>query len=110
MTDKAATTNSAATAIVQQLKDLYATSVANLQQDLHAYLDHRQRPSRAARDEGRYAYPRLTVVWKGIPDSEDEAAILDNRHPQVNRAFARFSRPGTYTSSITRPDLFGSFI
>jgi len=110
MKDKAATTSSAASAIVQQLKDLYATSVANLQKDLHAYLDQRQRPSRAARDEGRYAYPRLTVIWRGVPDSDDEALIQNNRHPQVNRAFARFSRPGTYSSSVTRPDLFGDYI
>ncbi|MGZ3297810.1 MAG: AMP nucleosidase [Asticcacaulis sp.] len=99
-----------AAAIVRQLKDIYTASVANLQKDLHAYLAHRDKPSKAARAEGRYAYPKLTVVWRGVADSEAEALSQTNRHPQVNRAFARFSRPGTYSSSVTRPDLFGDYI
>ncbi len=109
MKEKEATTHSAS-AIVQQHKDIYATSVANLQGDLHAYLDHRDKPSKAARAEGRYCYPKLTVVWKGITDADDDHLPVGTRHPQVNRAFARFSRPGIYASSITRPDLFGDYI
>ena len=106
---KVAKINSAAT-IVAQLHSLYADAVSALQTDLHAYLEHKEKPSRNLRKAGRYCYPKLTVVWKGILDEDDEAAILNNRHPEVNRAYARFSRPGTYSSSITRPDIFGSYI
>ncbi len=95
---------------VKQLKDLYDRSVSALQEDLQTYLKTRTKPSKTARAEGRYCYPRLTVIWKGVEDPEDEDAVLDHRHPQVNRAFARFSRPGIYSSSITRPDLFGAYI
>ncbi len=96
--------------IVQHLKDLYNEAVAHLQADLHAYLKDRTKPSRSQRAEGRYCYPKLIVVWKGQHDDDDEALILGNRHPQVNRAFARFSRPGIYASTITRPDIFGELI
>lgn len=100
-----------ASAIVGQLKTLYAQAVAALQQDLHAYLENKTRPSKTLRAEGRYCYPKLTVVWKGTHlDEADELLVLNSRHPQVNRAFARFSRPGSYASSITRPDLFGDHI
>ncbi|ESQ84649.1 AMP nucleosidase [Asticcacaulis sp. AC466] len=96
--------------IVRQLKEIYAKAVANLQADLHAYLERKEKPSRHLRKEGRYCYPKLTVVWKGVYDDEEEGVVLDHRHPQVNRAFARFSRPGSYSSSITRLDIFGDYI
>ena len=96
--------------VVQHLKDLYNEAVANLQADLHAYLKDRAKPLRSQRLEGRYCYPKLIVVWKGQHDEGDEHLILSNRHPQVNRAFARFSRPGIYSSTITRPDIFGDLI
>ncbi|MDI7776029.1 AMP nucleosidase [Asticcacaulis sp. EMRT-3] len=104
------TTPLSAAEAVRQLKRLYTQAVTALQADLHAWLDKRILPSKELRAGGRYCYPRLTVVWHGQHDADDEALILQNRHPQVNRAFARFSRPGTYASSITRPDIFGSHI
>ncbi|ESQ74892.1 AMP nucleosidase [Asticcacaulis sp. AC402] len=107
--EKDAMTNSASV-LVGQLKTLYAQAVAALQEDLHNYLEHRQVPSKNLRTAGRYCYPKLTVTWKGNLDEADELMVQNNRHPQVNRAFARFSRPGSYSSSITRPDLFGDHI
>ena len=96
--------------IVAQLRDIHDKAVKALQGDLHAYLETKVKPSRKLREAGRYCYPKLTVVWKGVLDPEDEALILNNRHPQVNRAYARFSRPGVYSSSVTRPDIFGDYI
>lgn len=98
-----------ATEAVARLKDIYDRAVEALQGDLQAYLETRTLPAKEARDEGRYCYPSLTVVWKGYGITDDDAP-LTHRHPTVNRAFARFSRPGTYTSSVTRPDLFGDSI
>ena len=92
---------------VESLKSAYAASVNALQSDLQAYLKDRTRPDKALVNNGRYAYPKLTVVWRGLnPDSDDESPA----HPRVNRAYARFSRPGTYSTSVTRPDLFGPYI
>ena len=96
--------------IVRQLRQIYDEAVAALQTDLQAYLATRQKPSRPLRDAGRYCYPKLAIVWKGVLDDEDEALVMANRHPEVNRAYARFSRPGIYSSSITRPDIFGDYI
>ncbi|MCA1935676.1 MAG: AMP nucleosidase, partial [Asticcacaulis sp.] len=101
--------NLTAAEAVASLRDIYVAAVKALQTDLQAYLTDRSKPSKAAREQGRYCYPRLIVVWKGV-DEEDDDAPLHLRHPVVNRAFARFSRPGTYSSSITRPDLFGEEI
>lgn len=109
MKPKDATPLSASQAVAH-LRDIYNQAVAHLQADLHAYLEDRTLPSKAQRAARRYCYPKLTVIWRGQHDAEDEALIQHNRHPQVNRAFARFSRPGTYSSSITRPDIFGPHI
>jgi AMP nucleosidase len=94
---------------VLRLNEVYNTAVYALQADLLAYLKDRKPPLKALRIKGRYCYPKLTVVWRG-KDNEEEGDDLLHRHPIVNRAFARFSRPGTYSSSITRPDLFGTEI
>ncbi|MBW8733506.1 MAG: AMP nucleosidase [Asticcacaulis sp.] len=95
---------------VSTLATLFNASVTALQEDLHAYLKDRTRPSPEKRAAGRYCYPKLTVVWEGVQEPEDDTAVFTPRHPQVNRAFARFSRPGSYSSSITRPDLYGGYI
>ena len=95
---------------VKTLSSLFNASVSALQEDLQAYLKDRTRPSQEKRAAGRYCYPKLTVVWRGVQEPEDDTAVFTPRHPQVNRAFARFSRPGSYSSSITRPDLFGDYI
>lgn len=96
---------------VNHLKVLYQTSVAQLQADLQSYLADKTKPNKALRAEGRYCYPKLIVTWNGVDQDDDEdTPVLGHRHPFVNRAFARFSRPGVYAGSITRPDLYGDFI
>jgi AMP nucleosidase len=91
---------------VSLIRDIYAQAIEALRHDIYAYLTQREKPSKAARAQGRYAYPKLTVIWKGSDPDDDDAP----HHPRVDRAYARFSRPGIYSSSITRPDIFGSFI
>ncbi len=95
---------------VKTLSSLFNAAVAALQEDLQGYLKDRTRPSAEKRAAGRYCYPKLTVVWTGVQEPEDDTAVFTPRHPQVNRAFARFSRPGSYSSSITRPDLYSEYI
>src|SRR5690606_5830412 len=52
-----------------------------------------------ARAEGAYAYPELRVTWRG-----------DGPVPAAGRAYARISRPGTYASTVTRPDLYRDYL
>ena len=96
-----------AKAAVARLTELFDRSVTHLQTDLTAYLKDRTLPPKGARTDGRYAYPKLTVIWKGVaPNADDQSP----GHPRVNRAYARFAHPGTYATSVTRPDIFGNYI
>ncbi|GGZ20577.1 AMP nucleosidase [Asticcacaulis endophyticus] len=111
MTLQNITTHATAHDAVTHLKTLYQTSVTQLQADLQAYLADKTKPNKVLRAEGRYCYPKLIVTWNGVDEDDDEdTPVLGHRHPFVNRAFARFSRPGVYAGSITRPDLYGDFI
>ena len=88
-----------AIALVDRLQAEYERSVSRLREDLRAYLADRTPPDPIARAEGAYAYPelRLTYVAKGPS-------------PRLPRAYARFSQGGTYTTTITRPDLFRGYL
>jgi AMP nucleosidase len=117
-TDSKTFQTTSATLAMAEITRIYEASVGALQTDLQAYLTERKRPSVQDRRLGRYCYPKLTVIWRGVetPEShagaagdEDDIDIVPH-HPRVNRAFARFSRPGVYSSSITRPDVFGQHI
>ncbi len=91
--------HSRAAAIVDELTREYQASVANLRDDLNAYLATGTPPDPTRRAAGAYAYPelRLTYAGKGSPQ-------------RLPRAFARFSQSGVYASTITRPDLFRGYL
>ncbi|QUD89691.1 AMP nucleosidase [Phenylobacterium montanum] len=88
-----------AIALVDRLQAEYERSVNHLREDLRAYLADRTAPDPIARAGGAYAYPalRLSYVAKGPS-------------PRLPRAYARFSQGGTYSTTITRPDLFRSYL
>ena len=88
-----------AIALVDRLQAEYERSVARLREDLRAYLADGAPPDPIARAGGAYAYPalRLSYVAKGPS-------------PRLPRAYARFSQGGTYATTITRPDLFRSYL
>ena len=86
-------------AALDRLQDLYLRSVDNLRGAVKQVLDTGALPDPDARAEGLFAYPELRVSWRGARPAELEP-----------RAFARLSRPGDYAATITRPDLFGSYI
>src|SRR3954470_4261351 len=88
-----------AQSIVGELTDIYEQSVANLRQALGAYVAGRTEPDAAARAAGCFAYPELRIRYAGrLP------------RPQLARSYARLSQPGTYTTSIARPDLFREYL
>ncbi len=91
--------SSDAHAIVDQLAAIYTESVANLRQALAAYVRDRKPPNPKARAKGSFAYPELRIDYRGgLPQ------------PAPARAFARLNQPGTYATSIARPDLFRDYL
>ncbi len=77
----------------------YDSAVANLRADIKAYLADGTAPSPGARAEGRYAYPRLTIHYEGKKRNADRTT-----------SFGRLVSPGSYATSITRPDLFATYL
>ena len=86
-------------AIVDQLASIYDESVANLRAALAAYIGDRKPPDPTARAKGSFAYPELRISYSGQVPSR-----------QIPRAFARLNQPGTYATSIARPDLFRDYL
>jgi AMP nucleosidase len=84
---------------LERLETLYAQSVANLRGAVRTYLETGQTPDAALRARGLFCYPRLRMRWFG-----DRPLNLETR------AYARLSRPGVYSTTITRPDLFRPYI
>ena len=88
-------------AIVEQLCAIFDESVANLRESLSAYLARGELPDPKERAAGRFAYPELRIEYH--PTAPQPATM-------PIRAFARLNEPGTYVSSIARPDLFRDYL
>ena len=85
--------------IVDQLAAIYDESVRNLRQALARYVEDRTTPDSRSRKKGIFAYPELRVDYSG-----------DAPAAAVSRAFARLNQPGTYATSIARPELFRDYL
>ena len=85
--------------IVDQLSAIYDVSVANLRTALSRYIEDRTPPNSKARREGLFAYPELRIDYAG----NGPAAAPP-------RAFARLNQPGTYATSVARPQLFRDYL
>ncbi len=88
-----------ATAALDRLEYLYSQSVSNLRDAVGTFLKTGERADAEARAKGLFSYPELRVSWYG-------------ERPQnlATRAFARLSRPGVYSTTITRPDLYRPYL
>jgi len=84
---------------VERLQILFDRSVDALRTALQAYLREGVRPDPDARAQGLFCYPRLTLVWRA-----------ETPPPRLNRAYARLSTPGVYTTTITRPELYREYL
>ncbi|HMO29815.1 AMP nucleosidase [Enterovirga sp.] len=78
---------------------LYDEAVLSLRESIRAYLEDGTRPEAASRESGLFAYPELRVRWGG-----DAPADVPPR------SYGRFSRRGSYATTVTRPDLFRSYL
>ncbi|KPP95074.1 AMP nucleosidase [Erythrobacter sp. HL-111] len=89
--------------ILEQLQQHYSDAVKTLREDVIAFGRSGAIPPMRKRQDGSYAYPELTLRYSGRDSSGAEA---DDR----TRAFGRLEMAGTYTTTITRPDLFAPYL
>ena len=86
-------------AAVDRAVDLYTQATEALHTALEVYFRTGKGPDEGARRSGAFCYPELRVTYRpaGPP-------------PKAERSFARFNAPGVYATSLTRPDLFRTYI
>jgi len=99
MTSDPSTTSLTTIQALDKLESLYDDAVAALRSAIGGYINHGELPDPVARSTGIFAYPQLRVSWDGVVPG----------HPK-NRAFARFTHPGCYSTTITRPRLFRHYL
>ncbi|MHA7818569.1 MAG: AMP nucleosidase [Erythrobacter sp.] len=85
--------------ILEQLQQHYDDAVATLRADVIAFGKDGTIPPQRKREDGSYAYPELKLHYSGVGDPKDRG-----------RAFGRLEMAGTYTTTITRPELFASYL
>ncbi len=88
-----------ASAALDRLETLYQQSVASLRAAVRTFIDTGERPDTAARANGLFSYPELRVSWFGERPENLDA-----------RSYARLSRPGTYSTTVTRPELYRPYL
>ena len=86
-------------AALDRLETLYNQSVSNLRDAVRTFVATGERVDPARRADGLFAYPELRIRWTG-----DKPSGLEPR------AYGRLSRPGSYATTITRPDLFRPYL
>ncbi|EHD22246.1 MULTISPECIES: AMP nucleosidase [Brenneria] len=84
---------------LDKLEALYDGAVAALRDAIEDFITQGKLPDAQARAAGLFAYPELRVKWDGV-------AAGHTRH----RAYGRFTRPGSYTTTITRPRFFHHYL
>jgi len=99
MSNKATPVGLTPTQALDKLEALYNNSVHALRTAIADYTQNGTLPDVDARSEGLFVYPQLRVSWDGIPRSSNKT-----------RAYARFTRPGSYATTITHPELFRSYL
>ena len=81
-----------ATQAVDRLEQVYAQAVGALRDALKAFLHDGTKPDLMARANGVFGYPELKLIWRA-----------ETPPPRLNRAYARLSTAGTYTTTVTKP-------
>ncbi|ELY6085968.1 AMP nucleosidase [Cronobacter sakazakii] len=84
---------------LDKLEALYDDAVNALREAIAAYINEGRLPDETARAQGLFVYPQLRVCWDG-----------DGSKAQKTRAYGRFTHPGCYTTTVTRPGLFRSYL
>lgn len=83
--------------VIDALQQRYESAVASLRAALEIYLDSGVPPNPETRRQ--FCYPALTLTYR------PEGATPSNR-----RAFAKFSGPGVFGTTVTQPHAFKSYL
>lgn len=84
---------------LDQLEARYQSAVEALRTAIGDFIDNGTLPDAQARAAGLFVYPELRVSWHGTAPSDKKT-----------RAYGRFTHPGCYTTSVTRPALFRHYL
>ncbi len=93
MKTKSLTPEAAVTALIE----LHNKATKSLKLCLDRFLVDRTVPTAAERVHWRYPELRVTYIANGL-------------QPTINRAYAKFQEPGTYTTTITQPSHFARYL
>ena len=85
-------------AVVDQLQARYTESSTALREALSAYMQDGRPPDPEARRSGAFTYPELRLT------------APEGARPRVSRAYARLSAAGVYATTVTRPELFRTYL
>ncbi|EOS93785.1 AMP nucleosidase [Erwinia tracheiphila] len=84
---------------LDQLESYYENAVDALRKAITDYTENGLLPDETLREKGLFVYPELRVSWEG-----------DDTHHKTSRAFGRFTRPGSYATTVTHPALFRHYL
>ena len=85
--------------ILTQLNTLYDRAVGTLRADILSYARGGTLPAPGKRTDGSYAYPELVIRYAGEPPASSRG-----------RAYGRLNAPGTYATTVTRPQHFAAYL
>ncbi|SMQ57684.1 AMP nucleosidase [Altererythrobacter xiamenensis] len=85
--------------IVSELQAIFDRACEELRTDILAFAKDGTTPPQRKREDGSYAYPELRLHFSGEGNPSDRS-----------RAFGRLEQPGVYSTTITRPSLFASYL
>ena len=91
--------HSDAARVVARLGEEYGRAVEALHDALKAFIRDGAPPDPELRAQGAFTYPELRITYLG-----------GTPPPRLARSYARFSQPGVYAVTVTRPDLFGDYL
>lgn len=84
---------------LDRLEQLFDDAITALRAAIRAFVEQGTLPDAQARAAGLFVYPELRVTWDGVTPGNPRA-----------RAFGRFTRPGLYATTVTRPHLFRAYL
>ncbi len=85
--------------VVTEAQRLYSSATTALRDALADFGETGRKPAAAARRQGAFAYPELSVTYK--PGDEN---------PHISSAFGKFNAAGRYAVTVTRPEFFRTYL
>ncbi|MEQ9891198.1 AMP nucleosidase [Pectobacterium aroidearum] len=87
------------TQALDKLEALYDDAVSALRDAIGDFINDGTLPDANARAAGLFSYPALRVSWSGNSTG----------HPR-HRAYGRFTHPGSYSTTVTRPAFLRAYL